>query len=96
MRVAVLIVSLLVASSAFAQIGPGEFAPPVGEDPSIGQDSESFIDDPPAGDVPSIGEEGESFPDDPPVGESPSVGGANEPFEQPGEGAPYGRLRPFD
>lgn len=96
MKRAIAVLALLLATPAGAQIGPGEFDPPVGEDPSVGESSQQFFDDPPAGEAPSVGESSQQFFDDPDAGDAPSIGGANEPFEQPGEGAPYGRLRPFD
>jgi len=86
----------LITAVAHAQIGPGEFDAPVGEDASVGEGSQPFIEDPDAGDAPSIGGGSQPFIDDPSAGEAPSIGDANEPFdEQPAEGAPFGRGEPF-
>lgn len=87
---------LLSASVAAGQVGPGEFDPAVGGDPSIGEDSEAFPNNPDAGDAPSIGEASDSFANTPSAGDAPSVGDANAPFDPPGEGAPLGRLDPVD
>jgi len=87
MRVLILL-TLLLAASARAQIGPGELAAPAGADPSVGETSQRFIRDPPAGDAPSIGRDSRELTRDPPAGDAPSIGGANEPFDPPGESAP--------
>ena len=87
---------LCSAQMAAAQIGPGEFDAAVGDDPSIGEDSEAFPDNPDAGDAPSIAEASDRFEDDPAAGDAPSIGGGNAPFGPAGEGAPYGRLDPLD
>ncbi len=92
--VAIQVAAMVSAPAVSAQVGPGMFDRDAGDAPSIGETSQRFIDDPSASDNPSIGESsGET--DFPEAGDAPSIGGANRPFEQPGEGAPDGRLRPF-
>ncbi|MBM4268378.1 MAG: hypothetical protein FJ144_17505 [Deltaproteobacteria bacterium] len=82
---------LVVAKPCTAQIGPGDGFPDAGDAPSIGEDSQPFVDDPDAGDAPSIGEDSNELGDDPDAGDAPSIG--EEPI--PGEGPPDGRIEPF-